>query len=63
MIGMASKNAGRAPQLFGQHGAGEERQAVSHTPQQVTAIPAIESALGITPNTASSSATAKIGVR
>lgn len=39
------------------------RQATSATPQQVTAMPATESALGITPNIASSSATAKIGVR
>ena len=39
------------------------RHATSATPQQVTTMPATESALGTTPNIASSSATAKIGVR
>ena len=39
------------------------RQATSATPQQVTAMPATDSALGMTPNIASSSATARMGVR
>ena len=41
----------------------EDRHVTSATPRQVTAMPARESALGTTPNIASSSPTAKIGVR
>ena len=41
----------------------EDLHVTSVTPRQVTAMPKIESALGSTPNIASSSATAKIGVR